>query len=168
MPKITAKESKMMNTVRRAFANTTTDITFSQLLQATRLDSVSLTSALVILGAEQENGFWYLPAEKVANVAKPTIDEPTLTNPNTGREYIEMPETGYTIKQAILAQIADSTPAKKFRNRPFTPNPITGYQVQKGKAKIFLDRKATSKTLTLSIDDLRELVTAVEKSERVA
>ena len=39
---------------------------------------------------------------------------------------------------------------------------------QNGKAKIFLDRRATSKTLTLSLDDLKELVNAVEKSERVA
>ena len=78
------------------------------------------------------------------------------------------------VKQISILEEAKDAPyeksimPKKPRNKPFTPNPIMGYQVQKGKAKIFLDRRATSKTLTLSLDDLKELVNAVEKSERVA
>lgn len=78
------------------------------------------------------------------------------------------------VKQIGILEEAKDAPyeklimPKKTRNKPFTPNPIMGYQVQKGKAKIFLDRRATSKTLTLSLDDLKELVNAVEKSERVA
>jgi hypothetical protein len=78
------------------------------------------------------------------------------------------------VKQISILEEAKDAPyeklimSKKPRNKPFTPNPIMGYQVQKGKAKIFLDRRATSKTLTLSLDDLKELVNAVEKSERVA
>ena len=78
------------------------------------------------------------------------------------------------VKQISILKEAKDAPyeklimPKKPRNKPFTPNPIMGYQVQKGKAKIFLDRRATSKTLTLSLDDLKELVNAVEKSERVA
>jgi len=78
------------------------------------------------------------------------------------------------VKQISILEEAKNAPyeklimPKKPRNKPFTPNPIMGYQVQKGKAKIFLDRRATSKTLTLSLDDLKELVNAVEKSERVA
>ena len=90
-------------------------------------------------------------------------------------------------KAVLQAQIAQSSLANKIqttqtptqetvqetpkpapkRNKPFTPNPIMGYQVQQGKAKIFLDRKASSKTLTLSLDDLKELVMAVEKAERI-
>lgn len=57
--------------------------------------------------------------------------------------------------------------ASKPKNKPFTPNPTRGYEVQKGKVKIFLDRKASSKVLTLGINDLRELLRAVEKSEAV-
>lgn len=49
--------------------------------------------------------------------------------------------------------------------KPFTPNPTRGYEVQRGKVKIFLDRRAASRVLTLSIEDLRELVRAVEKAQ---
>lgn len=75
--------------------------------------------------------------------------------------------------QAKIAQTQDketnkgATAKKIKRNPPFTPNPIMGYQVQKGKAKIFLDRRASSKTLTLSLNDLKELVMAVEKAQRI-
>lgn len=58
-------------------------------------------------------------------------------------------------------------PVKKVvkRNKPFTPNPTVGYRVEKGKVLVFLDRKASSKTLTLTVQDLKELITAVEKSQ---
>lgn len=51
------------------------------------------------------------------------------------------------------------------RTKPFTPNPTRGYEVQKGKVKIYLDRRAASRVLTLTVDDLRELTRAVEKSK---
>lgn len=77
-----------------------------------------------------------------------------------------------TPEKAILqppeeaAQPPEKTPARpaKPRNKPFTPNPTRGYEVQKGRVKIYLDRKACSRVLTLSIDDLRELVRAAEKA----
>ena len=86
------------------------------------------------------------------------IANPSAINTNTDRQVKHIKDAPY--EKLIMP--------KKPRNKPFTPNPIMGYQVQKGKAKIFLDRRATSKTLTLSLDDLKELVNAVEKSERVA
>lgn len=66
------------------------------------------------------------------------------------------------IKQTEEKQTEEMKPEIK-RNKPFTPNPLMGYQVAKGKIKIFLNRKATSKTLTLTVDDLEELVNAVKK-----
>lgn len=102
------------------------------------------------------------PSAKVAN--------PSAIDTNTDHDAI----INEGFKQISILEEAKDAPyeklimPKKPRNKPFTPNPIMGYQVQKGKAKIFLDRRATSKTLTLSLDDLKELVNAVEKSERVA
>lgn len=98
------------------------------------------------------------------------IDNPSAIDTNTDPDAI----INEGVKQISILEEAKDAPyeklimPKKPRNKPFTPNPIMGYQVQKGKAKIFLDRRATSKTLTLSLDDLKELVNAVEKSERVA
>lgn len=98
------------------------------------------------------------------------VDNPSAINTNTDSDAI----INEGVKQISILEEAKDAPyeklimPKKPRNKPFTPNPIMGYQVQKGKAKIFLDRRATSKTLTLSLDDLKELVNAVEKSERVA
>lgn len=118
--------------------------------------------------------------DKELNTQAPQVsyhdnDEATLINPsaidtNTDHGAI----INESVKQISILEEAKDVPyeklimPKKPRNKPFTPNPIMGYQVQKGKAKIFLDRRATSKTLTLSLDDLKELVNAVEKSERVA
>ena len=61
------------------------------------------------------------------------------------------------------AQPTQTTKIVKPRNKPFTPNPTNGYQVVGNKVKIFLNRKACSKTLTLTVDDLQELVNAVRK-----
>ena len=109
------------------------------------------------------------PSAKVDNPSA-KVDNPSAIDTNTDHDAI----INEGVKQISILEEAKDAPyeklimPKKPRNKPFTPNPIMGYQVQKGKAKIFLDRRATSKTLTLSLDDLKELVNAVEKSERVA
>lgn len=73
----------------------------------------------------------------------------------------------YRGKGLTLPQSQAEIPGKshKPRNKPFTPNGTLGYQVCSGKVKIFLERRASSRTLTLHINDLRELVHAVEKSQ---
>ncbi|UOO93351.1 hypothetical protein [Vitreoscilla stercoraria] len=53
---------------------------------------------------------------------------------------------------------------KKVRNKPFTPNPTRGYEAKHGYVKIFLERRACSRTLTLTVDDLKELLRAAEKA----
>lgn len=74
---------------------------------------------------------------------------------------VEFDGAGYLLKKEV--DIITSSQAKK-RNKPFTPNPLMGYQVEKGKIKIFLDRRASSKTLTLTTEHLSELVNAVNKA----
>ena len=109
------------------------------------------------------------PSAEVTNPRAKVVN-PSAIDTNTNHDAI----INEGVKQISILEEAKDAPyeklimSKKPRNKPFTPNPIMGYQVQKGKAKIFLDRRATSKTLTLSLDDLKELVNAVEKSERVA
>ena len=109
------------------------------------------------------------PSAEVTNPSAKVVN-PSAIDTNTNHDAI----INEGVKQISILEEAKDAPyeklimSKKPRNKPFTPNPIMGYQVQKGKAKIFLDRRATSKTLTLSLDDLKELVNAVEKSERVA
>ena len=107
--------------------------------------------------------------------SSPDNDEANLINPsaidtNTNHDAI----INEGVKQISILEEAKDAPyekltmPKKPRNKPFTPNLTRGYEVQRDKVKIFLDRKASSKVLTLSLDDLKELVNAVEKSERVA
>ncbi|OOS04350.1 hypothetical protein SAMN02745664_1249 [Moraxella cuniculi DSM 21768] len=76
-------------------------------------------------------------------------------------------------KEQVMAQISTEKPADpaptapmaKRRHRPFRINPTLGYQVVGDKIKIFLERRACSRTLTLSKDDLRDLIQAVEKTD---
>lgn len=54
---------------------------------------------------------------------------------------VEFDGAGYLLKKTAEVDIITSsqsqlTQAKK-RNKPFTPNPLMGYQVEKGKIKIF-------------------------------
>lgn len=114
--------------------------------------------------------------------SSPDNDEATLINPSaevtnpsaidTNTDHDAIINEG--VKQISILEEAKDAPyekltmPKKPRNKPFTPNLTRGYEVQRDKVKIFLDRKASSKVLTLSLDDLKELVNAVEKSERVA
>ena len=76
-------------------------------------------------------------------------------------------------KEQIMVQINSKQPVEptpsvsvaKRRHRPFRINPTLGYQVVGDKVKIFLERRACSRTLTLSKDDLRDLIQAVEKTD---
>lgn len=73
-----------------------------------------------------------------------------------------------TVKPPALKGVNPQPKAvKPKRNKPFTPNPTKGYQVANGKVKIFLDRKASSRTLTLTLEDLKELIRAAEKAQAV-
>ncbi|WP_230656958.1 hypothetical protein [Psychrobacter sp. I-STPA10] len=80
--------------------------------------------------------------------------------------YILLDNENETPEEEEVSQVISSEKKKVKRNKPFTPNPIRGYEVQKGKAKIFLERRACSKTLTLTIEHLEELTNAVKKAER--
>lgn len=51
---------------------------------------------------------------------------------------------------------------KKPRNKPFTPNQIAGAYIAKGNVVIKLTRKASSRSVTLSGDDL-DLISALYK-----
>ncbi|AKG07031.1 hypothetical protein AAX06_01690 [Moraxella bovoculi] len=81
---------------------------------------------------------------------------------------VEFDGAGYLLKKTAEVDIITSSQSQliqaKKRNKPFTPNPLMGYQVEKGKIKIFLDRRASSKTLTLTTEHLSELVNAVNKA----
>lgn len=109
------------------------------------------------------------PSAEVTNPSAKVIN-PSAIDTNTDPDAI----INEGVKQISILEEAKDTPyeklimPKKPRNKPFTPNLTRGYEVQRDKVKIFLDRKASSKVLTLSLDDLKELVNAVEKSERVA
>lgn len=88
---------------------------------------------------------------------------PVVTDGNVYHLYQSAEERALLQAQFAQAKIAQNRDKKVKRNPPFTPNPLMGYQVQKGKVKLFLDRRASSKTLTLTLDDLKELVMATEK-----
>ena len=109
------------------------------------------------------------PSAEVTNPSA-KVDNPSAIDTNTDHDAI----INEGVKQISILEEAKDAPyeklimPKKPRNKPFTPNLTRGYEVQRDKVKIFLDRKASSKVLTLSLDDLKELVNAVEKSERVA
>lgn len=109
------------------------------------------------------------PSAEVTNPSAKVVN-PSAIDTNT--DHDAMINEG--VKQIGILEEAKDAPyeklimPKKPRNKPFTPNLTRGYEVQRDKVKIFLDRKASSKVLTLSLDDLKELVNAVEKSERVA
>ena len=179
----TLKQQKTLNKVREVMQDYPAGIPFNELMQKCLLSSVATQHALGLLGASESffDGLWHLPHQDKerdalfnpsAEIANPSakVDNPSAIDTNTDPDAI----INEGVKQISILEEAEDAPyeklimPKKPRNKPFTPNPIMGYQVQKGKAKIFLDRRATSKTLTLSLDDLKELVNAVEKSERVA
>lgn len=104
-------------------------IEFSELMQKAVMSKSGLTKTLAMVSASQStDGLWHLPQSTPAhdggnddggNTQAPQVSEEapqvsypdeslndapkSPTNPNTGREYIELPETGVTIKQVIEA-----------------------------------------------------------------
>ena len=172
---MTTLTAKQKSSIRRVFEtikeNTVVGISLGELAEKARLSSTATKTALSYIdGITVENGLYFYQAEtSLQNTSQVNETAPVINDDN------ELEDTTVTIQAPVQSIIEEAqsveveklTMPKKPRNKPFTPNPIMGYQVQKGKAKIFLDRRATSKTLTLSLDDLKELVNAVEKSERV-
>lgn len=196
MKRPTLKQQKTLNKVREVMQDYPTGIPFNELMQKCLLSAVATQHALGALGASESfDGLWRLP-HRNSSVEQPVMQESAESLQETAEMMQESDQQSSTSQAIETAPVAESSEIdeqntevgqakslldeakgapyeklimpKKPRNKPFTPNPIMGYQVQKGKAKIFLDRRATSKTLTLSLDDLKELVNAVEKSERVA
>lgn len=192
--KLTPQTKKVIRKVTEALNSSDLSLTVSEIVDKTGMSQTVVKNALSkIENIKQDDFGYYLPDNggntQAPQVSSPDNDEATLINPsaeivnpsakvinpsaiNTNTDHDAIINEG--VKQISILEEAKDAPyeklimPKKPRNKPFTPNPIMGYQVQKGKAKIFLDRRATSKTLTLSLDDLKELVNAVEKSERVA
>lgn len=167
---MTPKQIKTINKVKNILGTSALGIDFSELLSLSELSPVTLKKTLVEIGATQNPaGLWLLPSTDTVDaesepeqVADVDIQVPVINN----AENIPS-ETGKTSKNHdVTTVINNPKPIKAVkRHKPFTPNPTCGYQVEKDKVKIFLERKAGSRTLTLSIHDLRELVHAVEKCE---
>ncbi|AUZ05333.2 hypothetical protein ADP71_18080 [Vitreoscilla sp. C1] len=89
--------------------------------------------------------FELAPMVEPVPVVEPKIDEPAVA------AEMDTPPSAITAKAAL-------------RSKPYTPNPTRGYEAKKGYVKIFLERRACSRTLTLTVDDLKELLRAVEKA----
>lgn len=126
-----------INKIGKELLNSDLSLSIGQIQTATRLSNRTVKTALQHMNVEFDGFGYRLKAEQ-------SDDEVQITS-----------------SQAELAH----TKPKKPRNRPFTPNPLMGYQVEKGKVKIFLDRRASSKTLTLTTEHLLELVNAVNKAQ---
>lgn len=196
MSKLTPQQTKAIRKVTEIMQDYPLGIDFGELMQKTGYAKSSTYKALSLVGASKlEDGLWHLP-HRNGSVERPVMQKSAESLQNNAEMMQESDQQSSTSQAIETAPVAESseideqntevgqakylldeakdalheklTMPKKPRNKPFTPNPIMGYQVQKGKTKIFLDRRATSKTLTLSLDDLKELVNAVEKSERVA
>ncbi len=134
-------------------------VSINELMVKTRLPHKKIKTELDRLPVVFDGEYYHLYQNQEQKAVLQAQFTPKATNPSPHPKAVQ------AIKEAVQAPKEAKKPTK--RNPPFTPNPIMGYQVQKGKAKIFLDRKASSKTLTLSLDDLKELVMAVEKAERI-
>lgn len=139
-------------------------VSINELMVKTRLPHKKIKTELDRLPVVFDGEYYHLyqnPEQKAilqAQIAQSSLANKRQTTQTATQETVQK-----TPKETVQKT---PKPAPK-RNKPFTPNPIMGYQVQKGKAKIFLDRRASSKTLTLSLDDLKELVMAVEKVQRI-
>lgn len=141
---MTPQQKKAVRKVKEVLNTNPLGLSFGELMEQTRLSKVGLQNTLdCIDGVDVANGLYVLKANEADNSI------PSVTSSQVEVEHFKDDDA---IK-----------PVKKPRNKPFTPNPTRGYEVQKGKVKIFLDRRASSKVLTLSIDDLEELVNAVKK-----
>lgn len=139
---------KAMVDILVALRKSPVGLSLSQIQTICRLSAKTVKAALKELDLTPDAAGVYFDGAVAAAAVEPTPAAPVPVI-----EPIVQPKTEAAVKKS-------STP----RAKPYTPNPTRGYEVQKGKVKIFLDRKAASRTLTLSIADLQELVAAVQKA----
>lgn len=125
--------------IRKLLEANPSGLTITQLRMQSKLAHIEVKNALRTLPVEQRDNVYFIHGKK----------------PNIEQIKAEIKQLKHEVEMQLKPEIK--------RNKPFTPNPLMGYQVAKGKVKIFLNRKATSKTLTLTVDDLEELVNAVKK-----
>lgn len=86
---------------------------------------------------------------------------------NQHYHLVTSPEHRMKLEQGEImpAQITntDDKSQPKVRKKPFTPNLTKGYEIKDNSVRIFLDRRNNAKSITLTIDDLQELLNAVRK-----
>ena len=129
--------------------------TMQDLYNETRLSMTVIKNSLEKMdNVEKRGDSWLIKSDTPAEIIEATAEQPviqddggnypnnggnypnnggnypdngtaTLINPNTGREYVELPETGQTIKEQILEQVAQSEETPKFE---LQPPPISIYQ----------------------------------------
>lgn len=196
--KLTPKQRKTLSKITEAFESSDESISLDEMINVTRLSKTVILNAFEIMGnvGQDETGY-YLKSENEPTAEQPTVESVQDDSVNTQATHVSSPvnesapqvnpsdintdddqsNTSQAVEVVPVTDdsvegdemaVANQATVKQKRNKPFTPNLTRGYEVQRDKVKIFLDRKASSKVLTLSLEDLKELVNAVEKSERVA
>lgn len=176
------KAHEYMMNVREFLADKPAGASIGEIQQGVKLSN--RTTKQVLLDMEKElhieNGFYSLKALKgktdETKKQAPTADRKSKRTARNVRNDPQSSDNSATNNDSNTSvstepsevktpDITSEIVIKKKPNKPFTPNPTRGYEVKPGKVKIFLDRKASSHTLTLTVDDLKELVRAVEKSQ---
>ena len=108
--------------------------TMQDLYNETRLSMTVIKNSLEKMdNVEKRGDSWLIKSDTPAEIIEATAEQPviqddggnypdngtaTLINPNTGRECVELPETGQTIKEQILEQVAQSEEPPKFELQP--------------------------------------------------
>ncbi len=138
------KQKQTIRNIKQALMDNPKGLTLDEINQKTKLSISTIQVTLKILESEViynevENA--YALAERITKPLTPANDEPIIDK-----------TTGETTKKPML------------KRKPFTPNPTKGYEVKGDKVRIFLDRRNNAKSLTLSADDLEELVNAIKKA----
>lgn len=124
--RLTAKQQKTMLRVRDVLEAHPLGIALDDLANESKLTEFATQQALALIGASQRpDGLWQLSASETSSTptkaddalsdanADQVINAPAApatddsedikpTTPNTGREYIELPETGHSIEQAVM------------------------------------------------------------------
>lgn len=140
-PYYTKAQQRTINKIKEVLTDNPKGLNFEEIVTLARKNPNVIQVALEVLG--KANNVKFDDVEQLYF----WVDNPTTET----AEVVNETETNTEI----------ATPKPKNRYKRFSPNKVTGFMLEKAKIRVFLDRRASSHTATLSLDDFEMLAGAL-------
>lgn len=145
----TPKQKQTIRIVKQALIDNPKGLTLDEINQKTKLSISTIQTTLKILESE----IYFDEVEQVYIFITPANDEPTNETAGETDNPVETAQDNCEIAEI----------PKPHKDKPCTTSKITGYHIKGENVRIFLDKRHNAQSITLSVNDLKDLLKSVKR-----